>query len=1302
IKGASIKTWKTGVGDVTGAQFQYKVWLQGETEPDDYTVIELDFTSDDGDGNQTWAGFGPEIRITPELAPGDYEFKIRFTITGNGDPGITANGPFTATFTQADTDITFGNIQYLEGGTLIPGGGFNIYGQVYIAGITDVLMEESDFLNAWVGYNTLNSDPAEWDEGVWVEADFNDREGNNHEYMQNAADAVLASGTYYYAFRYQYRDSDFYYGGYNSGEWNGANNFSGVLRFGKNSVDNGDWDDPDTWDDGVPVEGEHVFIKDGHTVTLNTNAQVNSLTIESGGTLIVPGAQVLTIGPDGSFVNNGVFDAGEGTVIIRGTSSTGGTTATEFNNITVDGINVSLDFAATKVNGILELKGGNVLDAPELLENSTLRYAQGGNYQRVTEWNNPWNVQVSNNTSLDLNIGDFAGDLVVQGNLIIDENSSVAVDSGHDDDFIVNGDVFLHGTLALSPDIGSDMQVGGNWTRSGTFTPNNRLVTFNGVSTQALSGQTTFNYFTVADGAQLFLQDGITMEIADEQEAAVMTVETGGLLDAGTHIIDGNGSFELQSAATLQIGHPEGILSSADDGNVQTANRIFADDAIYHYTGNGNQKSGNALPVTDAAKVIIVELGSDEDELSITTSEKVLVSALGRLEIRRGTLLDTQNTYSRAIDGQGDFVMTGGNYVFSSIGTTEYKPRLTGDYTITGGNVIFEADGEQLLRGGKGYHNLTFRGNTIAVVSSGTPDVAGTVTIEDNATVDTGNSTFGDSNTNLTMTGGRLIVAGARTLPDMQGDYSLSEGTVEFAGDSDNHRILGVNRTYFNIDITGKVNNPSGNVTIREGGLFRIYSGASFSITNTAIVGEGSFEMGDSSTLFYGSPNGITLETDGTDTNKGNIRTSNRSFNPQAYYGFAGGSNMVTGSGLPSQIRRLFVQKSEDRTITLSQNLEIWNELTLTRGRLVTDGHELYLTDTNPTALVSGDGNADYSQSFIEGAFKRGAGIEEADYVFPIGRASGIQTAVVNFSDIDFSGNSTLTARFRTDIPDNFYGNLPQTFGNVLINTLSEEGFWQIDAENITSATYDISLFARGFDNINTPDGIRIVKRETGVEAWTVTGDGHTWDGGEFFYTFTQENVVGFSEFALGGNFNNNPLPVEWLSFTAQPEGGEVLLHWQTATETNNDYFTVLRSSDGEHFHPLGRLYGAGNSNQVNSYTFSDVTPLPGVSYYRVRQTDFDGQYDYSETLAVEVGAFAEATISAQNRQIHFYLPSDRNESWNYRVYNLSGLLLYAGTLNPASTGTSHVLDVSSHEGQLLVVSLMGSRSVVTKKLMIR
>ena len=99
---------------------------------------------------------------------------------------------------------------------------------------------------------------------------------------------------------------------------------------------------------------------------------------------------------------------------------------------------------------------------------------------------------------------------------------------------------------------------------------------------------------------------------------------------------------------------------------------------------------------------------------------------------------------------------------------------------------------------------------------------------------------------------------------------------------------------------------------------------------------------------------------------------------------------------------------------------------------------------------------------------------------------------------------------------------------------------------------------------------------------------------------------------------STSPLPVSLLHFSARNDGEQVLTTWTTASEINNDFFIVERSADGRSFEPIGKVAGAGTSTLRNSYRFYDTHPLNGISYYRLKQTDFDGRYSYSDIAAVE------------------------------------------------------------------------------------
>jgi len=94
-------------------------------------------------------------------------------------------------------------------------------------------------------------------------------------------------------------------------------------------------------------------------------------------------------------------------------------------------------------------------------------------------------------------------------------------------------------------------------------------------------------------------------------------------------------------------------------------------------------------------------------------------------------------------------------------------------------------------------------------------------------------------------------------------------------------------------------------------------------------------------------------------------------------------------------------------------------------------------------------------------------------------------------------------------------------------------------------------------------------------------------------------------------------LPIELLNFTGVNKGDYNLLTWTTKTEINNDYFTIERSANGQDFEPIQTMKGAGNTNFSINYSSKDLDPLDGINYYRLRQTDYNGEFHFSDVIAV-------------------------------------------------------------------------------------
>ncbi|MBN2682135.1 MAG: T9SS type A sorting domain-containing protein [Bacteroidales bacterium] len=120
-------------------------------------------------------------------------------------------------------------------------------------------------------------------------------------------------------------------------------------------------------------------------------------------------------------------------------------------------------------------------------------------------------------------------------------------------------------------------------------------------------------------------------------------------------------------------------------------------------------------------------------------------------------------------------------------------------------------------------------------------------------------------------------------------------------------------------------------------------------------------------------------------------------------------------------------------------------------------------------------------------------------------------------------------------------------------------------------------------------------------------------------------------------------LPIELLKFNAELQNDAVNLHWITATEINNDYFNVEKSIDGIDFESFAQVDGAGNSNEEKNYSATDKNPATGISYYRLKQTDYDGSFSYSNIVAVNNIPFNQEFKLFPNPANEFFIVEGNN-----------------------------------------------------------
>ena len=151
-----------------------------------------------------------------------------------------------------------------------------------------------------------------------------------------------------------------------------------------------------------------------------------------------------------------------------------------------------------------------------------------------------------------------------------------------------------------------------------------------------------------------------------------------------------------------------------------------------------------------------------------------------------------------------------------------------------------------------------------------------------------------------------------------------------------------------------------------------------------------------------------------------------------------------------------------------------------------------------------------------------------------------------------------------------------------------------------------------------------------------------------------------------------SPLPVELTAFTGTASGEVAELSWVTATERDNDYFSVEHSADGATFAAVGQVDGAGTTGTAQAYGFAYAAQRGGTHYFRLRQVDYDGQFSYSEIVAVDLAGVAALTVA--NTVAEQELVVSTGAATSYRILGLSGEVAQAGQLG----GGREPIDVSA------------------------
>lgn len=284
---------------------------------------------------------------------------------------------------------------------------------------------------------------------------------------------------------------------------------------------------------------------------------------------------------------------------------------------------------------------------------------------------------------------------------------------------------------------------------------------------------------------------------------------------------------------------------------------------------------------------------------------------------------------------------------------------------------------------------------------------------------------------------------------------------------------------------------------------------------------------------------------------------------------------------------------------------------------------------TNGWTQVSGNW-----QQALSGSSMRG---NQGAYFFTAGAAAG---TVELYQDVDVAADAVYIDAGSMDYHFQAYlRSFPQNpadAGRVIMEYRASDGtvLDTYDTNEQTNTAYWLKVM----DERTAPAGTRVIRiRLLSTRYNGTNSNGH------------------FDNLSLSKTITGAPLPVSWLYFTARSLDGEVKLEWATSVEENNAGFRVERSATGNHWEEIGALTAAQSTDGAK-YSFSDVFPLPGRSYYRLRQTDQDGTVSFSTVVSVSRHAATKKwSVFPNPVRDELRVEGESLTNGNWQLYNANG-----------------------------------------------
>jgi len=721
--------------------------------------------------------------------------------------------------------------------------------------------------------------------------------------------------------------------------------------------------------------------------------------------------------------------------------------------------------------------------------------------------------------------------------------------------------------------------------------------TFNGVTTITNSGSGRLNLGTAS--ADIF-NDNLTLTCSGSSMIQIAHTATGTQFN-GNIVINSTGS-----SAGVKFGQNGGTSTLANTKTISIGVSGFenGDLALKGFTQTGTTAQSIVELIYPAS--LILETG--------TVFNGDVTFAAPRVFLNGGTFNGTASITKNSSDQD---LSDGGNTFNSTASIIN-----SGDGEMVLGNLNPDIFNDDLV-----IENISSDVINIAYGSSGN-EFNGDVELNSNGS--SAGIRFGQNGGTSTLASGKVLSIGSSgyTIGDLRiANFTQSGSTTQtLTGFGSLVDLYLEEGTTFNgsvefscsgMFLNGATFNSNATITKSGSGFNLSNGGNTFNgVTTISNTGSGSFILAGSSSDTFNENVNFKQQTSYTLYPAYNVNCyfkkdiSTVGSNTAIIFANNGGRVTVDGTGVQRiegdggkspEFYNLTVNKSSG-VLALNIPLSITNNLTLSSGNINSSAVNLLMLLDNST--VSSTSNS----SYVNGPVRK----EGNDaFTFPVGKSGYYRPIAISAPS---ASNHHFTAEFFLADSDGSYSHSSK---DASLHHLSHCEYWILNRTN-GSSNVNVTL------SWNTPScgvtslGDLKVARWDGSQ-WKDHGNGGTTGNTSAGTIETSSAVTSFSPFTLASNSEENPLPVNLLHFQASVDQHRVLLDWATSSENNSDYFGIEVSTDAVNFTEISRVSAAGNSNVVLNYKAFDNTPAADISYYRLKQVDFDGKFMYSNVEVVNI-----------------------------------------------------------------------------------